>query len=102
MITNERIEKDRGDLKSAPDAENPTSAEHATNVPDTSHYTIPDTDQVREPEGALANIEAAALLISTAKSLDEAFALKSLIKEGEIRARKKGLVDVEQKTVEYG
>jgi 16S rRNA G966 N2-methylase RsmD len=55
----------------------------------------------KSSHNALANIEKAGLLIASAKTLDETFVLKALFKEAEIRARKKGLVDVEQKAVEY-
>lgn len=54
-----------------------------------------------QPETALANIERAALLIAGAKTLDEAFILRGVLKEAEIKARKQGLVDVEQKAIEY-
>ena len=54
-----------------------------------------------QPETALANIERAALLIAGAKTLDEAFVLRGVLKEAEIKARNQGLVDVEQMAIEY-
>lgn len=56
--------------------------------------------QVQE-SSALANIERAALLIKEAKTLDETFVLKALFREAEIKARRQGLTDVEQKAIEY-
>ncbi|HXQ92976.1 MAG TPA: hypothetical protein VN739_08210, partial [Nitrososphaerales archaeon] len=98
----EPFKEDKSDLKPVQDAGIPASTEYATNELGVSGNTkLRGNNQVGEPEAALANIERAALLISNAKSLDEAFALKSLIKETEIRARKKGLVDVEHKAIEY-
>lgn len=54
-----------------------------------------------ESDASLVKIERAAELIQSAKVLDEAFALRALFRETEIRARQRGLQDVEQKAIEY-
>lgn len=60
------------------------------------------TQTVEIPKSeALAKIEKAAILIKEAKTLDETFVLKALFREAEIKARRQGLTEVEQKAIEY-
>jgi hypothetical protein len=50
---------------------------------------------------SLTKLGAAAKQIAEAKTLDEAFVLRALFKEAQIRARQKGLIEVEERAVEY-
>ncbi len=50
---------------------------------------------------ALANIEKAKTLIEKAKTIDKALFIKGLLKEEEIQARKKGLVDIQVLAANY-
>lgn len=50
---------------------------------------------------ALANLDKAVMLISNAKSIDEAFALKALFDAAQIEARRTKTIEVEKKAAEY-
>jgi SAM-dependent methyltransferase len=57
--------------------------------------------QASSSNGALANIEKAERLLAEAHTIDQALFLKGMLKEAEVQARKKGLMDIQILAARY-